>query len=317
MSENPTKAEPIAQMSPKLKEVYDNVAEPYIAIDVAIAEQEQSLFTSKYGGVYYVPEHEDCLRDENGYPYLLFAQFNFAKIAEQAGQHPDLPSQGLLQIFLPIFNVEIFLHDKDFDTSKCVRFYPTLPTEPINQAVLDEVRNLWKDVENLWDINSDTYSNLIKDKCELFKSKYPNSSTYLPFYREIFLNFSQKIGRPKEDDIVFYDKSKPYSRRTLTIEEWELYTKTVGKTSGNKLLGFGNFCQGDPRNVFRYPEGDGEILGNLRLFFQLDKSKYERKENGRSYQIVNANTGEFQFFIDKEDLKNQNFSNMMFYFACT
>lgn len=312
---NPTKEELIAQMSPRLKEVYDNVAEPYIAIDVAIAEQELSLLTSKYGGVPYIPENEDCLRDENGYPYLLFAQFNFSEIAEQAGQHSDLPTQGLLQIFLPIFNTEIFLHDKDFDTSKCVRFYPELPTQPANEIVINEIRNLWKDVESLWDINSDEYANLLKENCKTFEVKYPKSNCYMPFYREINLTFSQKIGRPYQEDIVYYTDTEPYSRHTLTSEEWDLYAKIVGKTSGNKLLGFGNYCQGDPRYIYTYK--NKKILGNLRLFFQLDGSKWERKENGRGYRIVRANTGEFQFFIDKQDLKNQNFSNMMFYFACT
>lgn len=310
----PNLDEMLSQMSPKFKEMYENIAESYMVIDVSIAEQELSLLTSKYGGVPYIPENEDCLRDKHGYPYLLFAQFNFAEIAEQAGHHPDLPKQGLLQIFLPIFNVEIFLFERDFDTSKCVRFYPELPTKPANQAVVDEIRALWRDVENLWDPNNDGYSNIVKERCETFKAKYPNSYEYLPFYREIALSFSQKIGRPYMGEDIAFDR-EPYLRKHFTQEERELYDEIYGGVDGNKLLGFGTYCQGDPRHMWTYE--DSKILHNLKLFFQLDATPYIRNEKGRGYCIVNANSGEFQFFIDTDDLKNQNFSNLMFHFACT
>lgn len=310
------KNESNSKMSPMLKEVYNSVAESYITIDVSIAEKEQSLITSKYGGLPYIPQGEDCLRDEHGYPYLLFAQFNFTELSQQAGQHSDLPQEGLLQIFLPIFNTEIFLHDKDFDTSKCIRFYAELPTQPANQAVINEIRTLWRDVESLWDANNDEYRNLSKDRCEWFEKKYPNSSYFLPFYKEMTLGFSQKVGHPVTGDIAFDRETEGYSHLTLSEEEWTFYEQMTYSTECNQVLGFGTFCQGDPRYVCDYPEGDVERLSNLRLFFQLTSTKYIKNENGKRYNIIPID-GEFQFFIDKEDLKNQKFHNMMFHFACT
>lgn len=297
-----------------LKEVYHNVCESYVAIDVSIAEKEQSLVTSKYGGIPYIPQGEDCLRDEHGYPYLLFAQFNFAEISQQAGQHSDLPKEGLLQIFLPMFDTDAFLRDRYFDTSKCIRFYTELPTQSANQTVIDEIRSLWQDVESLRDVNNDEYMNLSKDRCQWFEEKYPNSSYYLPFYSEMRLGFSQKVGNPESEDIFFNSKEK--SGYALTQEEWTLYNQISYSTRGSKILGFGSFCQGDPRYGYNYSTGEDKILSNLRLFFQLTSSEQIGKENNRGSNIIRVGS-EFQFFIDKEDLKNQEFHKMMFYFACS
>lgn len=293
----------IAHLPPKLQEIYHKLSEPYIKITETIAKQPLSPLTSKYGGVPYIPEDEDCLRDEHGYPFLLFAQFNFAEIVEQAGQHPDLPKEGLLQIFVPLFLSEQIFSNPEYEeiTRKCVRFYPKLPTKPINQKVCDEIYAVWKDTESIWDIDDVTGScKENKENYNLFLQKYPYN-TEMPFYREIALTFSTKIMQSSYNSD--FDKETYQLYENLSDEERQMLEETFAGTYGSKLLGFGNYCQGDPRDPF---DKDGQLiyLDERRLFFQF-----------QSPTTIDAFLDyiDFNLFIRREDLKNHNFYNMEFH----
>lgn len=292
-------------LPPKLQEIYHKLSEPYIKITEAIAKQPLSPLTSKYGGVPYIPEDEDCLRDEHGYPFLLFAQFNFAEIAEQAGQHPDLPKEGLLQIFLPAFlGLDVFSYNYKENTSQYIRFYPTLPTKPMNQKVGNEIQTFWQDIESLWDINSTDYGHLDKEKDEIFMQKYPYGVTF-PVYREIALTFSTKIMQSSGISDVNKETYQLYEN--LSDEERQMLEETFAGTYGSKLLGFGNYCQGDPRDPF---DKDGQLiyLDERRLFFQWQSPQWRN-----DYRDVFIDFLDLNMFINRSDLKNRHFADMRFH----
>lgn len=288
-------------LPPKLQEIYHKLSEPYIKITETIAKQPLSPLTSKYGGVPYIPEDEDCLRDEHGYPFLLFAQFNFAEIAEQAGQHPDLPKEGLLQIFFPFFD------SLNMSMRECVRFYPKLPTKPINQKACDEIGAIWQDIETLWEVNHKPFD-WRSEKGKLFFDKYTDKcSDTFAVYREIALTFSTKIMQSSDNSD--FDKETYQLYENLSDEERQMLEETFANNYGSKLLGFGNYCQGDPRDPF---DKDGQLiyLDERRLFFQWQSPEWD---NG--YRHVFLDYADFDFFINRSDLKNHNFSNMKFHSA--
>ena len=130
-----------------MRDYYRELAQPCISINVSEAADELPLLASKFGGVPYIAAGEDCPRDRHGLPYMLLAQFNFAEIAAQAGQHPDLPEQGLLQIFSPM-DANIGFLDATGDWAQ-VRFLPELPGDAGNQTAIAEMRAWHAEISKL------------------------------------------------------------------------------------------------------------------------------------------------------------------------
>ena len=83
----------------------------------------------------------------------------------------------------------------------------------------------------------------------------------------------------------------------------ELTDETISKYdgSGHKLLGYPCFCQNDPR----YKGAETERYDTL--LFQLD-SDYEF--------VVWGDSGVANFFVNSEDLKRRDFSDVLFYWDC-
>lgn len=287
-------------LPPKLQEIYHKLSEPYIKITETIAKQPLSPLTSKYGGVPYIPEDEDCLRDEHGYPFLLFAQFNFAEIYEQVGQFDDLPTQGLLQLFMPMFCMSDILTEREYEeiARKCVRFYPTLPTKPINQKVCDEINALWQEIGTMYTPIKDSYERrkIYWDKSVALENKYNCGYIETPFFCEIALSFSKSISQSTDQVSLGEELYNLYE--SLSEEEKIMLEDTFDRELYSGLLGLGGYLQGDPRsNNERY-----------RLFFQFHVPDAKEETLGAFID----DWVEYDLFIDKNDLKKHDFSDTWF-----
>ncbi|WP_298644932.1 YwqG family protein [uncultured Cardiobacterium sp.] len=312
-----TQEEILAQLPPTVRDYYRELAQPCISINVSEAADELPLLASKFGGVPYIAAGEDCPRDRHGLPYMLLAQFNFAEIAAQAGQHPDLPEQGLLQIFSPM-DANIGFLDATGDWAQ-VRFLPELPGDAGNQTAIAEMRAWHAEISKLSNPELGLYSDLIDEACEAFKAKY-GIAYYLPFYRELALHFSTTISYPETEDIEIehYDEQGEghYRFGKIYDEAVAELCDALPRNHECRLLGYATYPQYDPRYVSIYNgEEDKTIIHtNMRLLFQLTEAGVFRNSEGKWCALVPFSMAA-QCFIDRESLKKRDFSKLMFFAA--
>lgn len=139
---------------------------------------------------------------------------------------------------------------------------------------------------------------------------------YLPFDKEYALSFEKEISyvHPNLED--FDDKVKQIAKElgfpVFEGGSWEWFEEDdynefcVGEEyAHHQIGGFPNFTQSDVRR-------EGDVL-----LFQMD-SEMGNGEDGKSknWEILWGDCGIANFFLSREDLKNLDFSNVLYNWDC-
>ncbi|WP_230656444.1 YwqG family protein [Psychrobacter sp. I-STPA10] len=277
-----------------------------VSISLQKADKELALTASKIGGFGYLPENETYPSKANGTPLALLVQINFAEVAGAVdlSQLPQpLPESGILQIYI---DGEDDLYGADFDNpfpseKYQVRFWQDI-TLPVNQTALEQAK---ADLEKLANDNGDYYLpfNHIDEPDELaitFKLAVQSCNIDCYEYEKLKTKIIPDIAdKDIEDYIEEYAKNNnldiadPYD---TVIDYGDL-----ANCQGHQLLGYPFFTQCD----LRY---NNASLANHILLLQIDT---DDKAN-----LMWGDSGIANFFITPNELKNKNFSRLVYNWDC-
>lgn len=243
---------------------------------------EADILSSKVGGPFYVPEDEEvpCSKTTNK-PLKLLAQINFAEMP-----HLDyFPEKGLLQFFI---YGEDDLYGLDLDNPKSqdnwrIRYIEYLPD------FVDE-KNIfypeWTD-DDMMPFDEDTQYRLVP-------IKEKQAMTPIDYRFDDFLSKA----------VIESDYLKLLQNRDFYDEVYDMIWDSDNmSTTYCQMDGYPMFTQNDIRE---YIDMKGEDI----LLFQLDSFL-----DGFG-DILWGDCGVANFFITKEDLKNKDFSNVVYNWDC-
>lgn len=251
---------------------------------IELKNQKTSLTDSKLGGVPYLPKDKEFPVNSEGQQLILLAQINFEDLEDME----DFPSKGLLQFFIlgdDILGLD--LHKLTVQDNFRIVYY-----EEIDYTVKEE------------DL-VEKYDPYIEDEDWLpFNAKYKmifevgmQGMSMGDFrYDELF---TEKYNEVFEDELIegFWD-----------VQEYDddFFDELTEEDSGFgcKIGGYPGFTQEDPRS-YEYEEHDVLLL-------QIDSID----DDDEDVHIMWGDSGVCNFFITQEDLKNKDFSNVIYNWDC-
>lgn len=240
------------------------------------------LWASKVGGKPYLPKDFEYPISSNGIPLKLLAQINLSDVPS----NDFLPKTGILSFFIePALGKYSYGQDhKNLNNQDGFRvFYFEDICDDNNQLMTD-----FSEFESHW-LHDDTYSPLSNDNQNFAMSfdldtEIISACDYHSAEHFFGINDYYQIYNVKGDD-------KKLLRFLQKIDN-----------SGHKLLGYPFFTQMDPRF-------ENVQFKDYILLFQLDSDE--------DYHIMWGDCGVGNFFIHPDDLKNLDFSKVVYYWDCT
>lgn len=245
-------------------------------VKIKAIKGETGLLDSKFSGMPYLPQGFEYPEDDNG-PLKLLAQINFAQMPYIKG----FPIEGILQFYVGCDD----LYGAEFDE-------PTRQTgfRVVYHKVVEGDLSKLQQAPSFENLEEDCFPILEKD----LKLTFTKEEEYISLddwrFEEMFIEEYNKLSDEPIEKI--YDLPD-----TIYNELCE------GRTQGHRVGGYPFFTQYDPR------EGNVELEGHTVLLFQMDT---DNKENG----IMFGDSGVCNFFIREEDLKNYDFSNVIYNWDC-
>ncbi len=254
----------------------------YIKI-TAEEKKKLSLTQSKFGGYPFLPKGMKYpISKTRNRPLLLLAQINFKELP----QNDIFPKKGILQIYVEDDEFSGRRHHSSEDPWK-------------NYTKQEGFKILYFEDENVEYEQSFAF---LKD----FEPEYS------PFYEneQFELDFKPEEEYVNTRDIRFKDF---FSKDSSDFFEqfgkernivWDAYAKEA-TGDGHKMGGYGFFIQFDPREDCKEEHYKDDVL-----LLQID-SEMESDLN-----IMWGDAGSAQFLMKKEDLKNLDFSKVLYYWHC-
>ena len=273
------------------KKVYDEIwdkyqktAETKAFAKITLTEDELKITDSKVMGLPYIPKGAEIPQTANGDKMMMIAQINCDDLQGLA----DFPQKGILQFF--VLNDEDGLLGLDFD----------------NQTVQDSFRVIYHEkIEEFYDEN----------ELKSIYNPYNFEESYITNNNESYKMNFELISEKERFEDMFYDiftticKEKELKQ---TQEDW-LYRKLLNfmqysENYYSQCDGFAFFTQEDPREYNEeYKEFD-------TVLFQLNS---EFDENTRNWKVCIGDAGVINFFINRENLKNKDFSEILYNWDCS
>lgn len=273
------------------KKVYDEIWDKYqktaqtkAFAKITLTEDELKITDSKVMGLPYIPKGAEIPQTANGDKMMMIAQINCDDLQGLA----DFPQKGILQFF--VLNDEDGLLGLDFD----------------NQTVQDSFRVIYHEkIEEFYDEN----------ELKSIYNPYNFEESYITNNNESYkMNFELTSEKERFED-MFYDiftticKEKELKQ---TQEDW-LYRKLLNfmqysENYYSQCDGFAFFTQEDPR------EYNEEYKKFDTVLFQLNS---EFDENTRNWKVCIGDAGVINFFINREKLKNKDFSEILYNWDCS
>ena len=240
-----------------------------------------TIFDSKFGGLPYWDLSQEFPKDNQGLQLNLLAQINFDK---ENLDNDALPKKGLLQFFISTNDDMYGMLYKEPDKQMNFR---VVYHENVNYEVTeDEIRN--NGIKTFKDV--------------LPKYNAPFTDAYKITFKEIdsVINIGNRNFGPVVSEILkekFNVIVEPMKVESYLDEiDRDFYRKF--SSCGHKLLGYPFFTQSDPR-YRQYEKYD-------TLLLQIDSDG----------DIMWGDSGIANFFINKDDLKNKDFSNILYNWDC-
>jgi len=245
-------------------------------IKATATSQETTLWDSKVGGVPYFPKDMPYPKNTKGTPMRLLAQLN---LSELPSTFSELPNEGILQFFLQQ-DEDDDLYGADYDNLTNQEGFKVI----YHEKVVEDESHLLTDfsfVEGLVD--------------ELLLPIEPDT--------EAKLTFSEKQEPVSFCDFRFDNLLGNVIPEFITVDgqEHDLIEEYAEHfdSSGHKIGGYACFTQADPRD---------EDTSQAFLLFQLDSDT--------KIDCIWGDMGVGNFFISPEDLRNRNFSNVLYTWDC-
>lgn len=252
-------------------------------IDIKLSQADNlPIWASKVGGHPYLSLTHDYPHDSNGLPLQLLAQINLSDVPT----NDLLPRTGMLLFFIGGDD----LYGMDFDDQQTQDGFRVLYFD----TVITDESQLWQDFSQI-DAKmraQDYYSPIDHEKPSLAMSF--DATTREMSYNDF--EFEQNVLEGKDfwRDVTHDDED---------LAEDILEHENIFDGSGHHLLGYPVFTQEDPRSA-------DNALKDFILLFQLDT------DNIGDYSIMWGDSGVGNFFIHHEDLKNKDFSKVLYNWDC-
>ena len=273
------------------KKVYDEIWDKYqktaqtkTFAKITLTENELKITDSKVMGLPYIPKGAQIPQTANGDKMMMIAQINCDDLQGLA----DFPEKGILQFF--VLNDEDGLLGLDFD----------------NQTVQDSFRVIYHEkIEEFYDEN----------ELKSIYNPYNFEESYITNDNESYkMNFELTSEKERFEDMFYHIFRKICKEKGLkqTQEDW-LYRKLLNfmqysENYYSQCDGFAFFTQDDPR------EYNEEYKKFDTVLFQLNS---EFDENTRNWKVCIGDAGVINFFINRENLKKKDFSEILYNWACS
>lgn len=254
---------------------------PCVKMD--ITDEKPSIFSSKLGGIGYVPHDGKIPEDKMGRQLRLLAQIDCYEVKLE-----DFPESGLLQFW--ILNDDV--SGLDFDNNTSQDTFRIVYYSDVDRSVTEDEVNA-KIVKNEFD-----------------------DDNMMPVTGQYGLHFTSEQDSMSENDTRFekmfcksYNEQNPPKKvksiaeiETDLSDEVEEYGSLRENAFGHKIGGYPGFTQWDPRD---------ENTEYDFLLLQLDSDF----ENDKEY-IMWGDAGICDFFINHEKLKKLDFSDVIYNWDC-
>lgn len=258
------------------REVLEKTVRPSALITVR--KEQTALHQSKFGGHPYLPQGAEHPQDENGQPMMLLAQLNFEELP-----HIDpMPKTGILQFYIP-FGDDVYGLDFDDQTNQKnfrIVYHPNVVTD--ESALVTDF----------------AYMDGIEDDMVPFTGEYQLS--FQPKNEPVSMN-DYRFESLTADAQINMEQTVEVDGETLDM--WDVCSDKLSG-NGHKVGGYPTFTQQDPRG------DEGEYSGYEILLLQIDT------DYGDGIDIMWGDSGVANFFIKEEDLRNLDFSKVLYNWDC-
>lgn len=247
------------------------------------------LLDSKFGGLAYWNPSLPYPAGPDGLPMQLLAQINLEQFPAEA----PLPAKGMLQFF--IARDDVFGADferLDAQTGFRVVYHPEIdPAVGPEQAAALEQAAFPSGVRRE---EAEDYTPVCKEAAVSIQKQTAYMGPYDFRFEQVFRQAVQKaLGVVMPENQSYYDYLRGEDRKALWKEL---------DNAGHWLLGYPYFTQDDPR----WPASPYDTL-----LFQMDSDM-----EGRLDYVLWGDCGVGNFFINRKDLENLDFSRVLYTWDC-
>ena len=265
---------------------------PCPAIRFTLERGEPGIFESKVGGTPYLPHDMDWPLDGEGQVMDLLAQIDCAGLAGL----PDFPTAGLLQFFLARDDV----YGMDFDEPATQKGFRVLYHETVDQTVTAgevQAKRPAREDEEDWNTPLGNPSRIC-----LQPVGEQGMNEQAPQFKDLF---AQKWNA-RWPEMPIEDSWDVYQQIPNRLRDYNATEDPAFSAPYHQLGGWPYFTQDDPR----LPEGPFASFDTL--LFQLDSDLSE----GERDLVLWGDSGVGNFFISREDLKQRDFSRILYHWDC-
>ena len=264
----------------KIEKKYQKTAKEMIVADASVnASKEMKITESKIEGIPYIPVGGKIPVNSEGKQFMFLAQIN----CEDLKGLEDFPQEGILQFW--VLGSDHF--GKDFDNPTNRDGFEVIYYEKIVDCYSE---NEFKKMYNPYKFDLKHMEILIAS--EPCKMKFSLEKQKESFNYELLDNLFKEVL--EEENIGFNEKDKLYEEVEKLYDD-EFYEEIVG----TKCNGFPYFTQWEPRDEEQMKEYDTSL-------FQIDSGK----------EVMIGDSGVMHFFINREKLKNKDFSDIFYHWDC-
>ena len=264
----------------KIEKKYQETAKEMMVADASVnASKEIKITDSKIEGIPYIPKGRKIPTNSKGQQFMFLAQIN----CEDLKGLEDFPQEGILQFWV----LGEDLLGLDFDDYTNRDGFDVIYYEKIEDYYLEDE---FMEIYNPYKFDLKYMETLIAS--EPCKMKFSLEKQKESFNYELLDNLFKEVL--EEESLGFNEKDKLYEEVEKLYDD-EFYEEIVG----TKCNGFPYFTQWEPRDDEQMKEYDTSL-------FQIDSGK----------EVMIGDSGVMHFFINREKLKNKDFSDIFYHWDC-
>ena len=273
--------------------------QPVIRIKTAGAKAPLPVTASKFGGAPYLPVGAQAPTNESGKPLGMIAQINCAELPK----NELYPKTGILQFWLDPYDelgLGVDLKNPVSQVNTRVIYYPNLEeTNPCAHTLVMPDQEKQTEMEFMaWPVHMDQGWEIGLSFEEASEGITPQNwwvyqSRFVELWNELYPQ--QPIG-----DFTGVDAYAPTDEERPSV----MFYRDIDQRSYHKLGGHPEFTQQDPRQEH---DGFDNYTINLLTMFSEDAEKFV---------TVWGDQGTANWLITPEQLKNRDFSKVLFEWSC-
>ena len=264
----------------EIEKRYQETAKEMMVADASVnASKEIKITDSKIEGIPYIPKGRKIPTNSKGQQFMFLAQIN----CEDLKGLEDFPQEGILQFWI----LGEDLLGLDFDDYTNRDGFDVIYYEKIEDYYSEDE---FKEMYNPYKFDLKYMETLIAS--EPCKMKFSLEKQKESFNYELLDNLFKEVL--EEESLGFNEKDKLYEEVEKLYDD-EFYEEIVG----TKCNGFPYFTQWEPRDDKQMKEYDTSL-------FQIDSGK----------EVMIGDSGVMHFFINREKLKNKDFSDVFYHWDC-